>query len=95
MKRVKTLRAKTGTYKDKETGQDKNAYQTIGYALDGDKGKMLKIDSIPVNFDGWVYFGDLESKPAQQAAAPSQRQASSPQQHAQPGADFPEDDIPF
>ena len=87
MKRVHTLRAKVGTYTDQQTGAEKNSYRTIGYVLQGDKGMMIKMDTIPMNWEGWAYFGDLESKPAQQAAsAPAQSGPS----------DFQEDaDLPF
>lgn len=88
MKRVHTLRAKVGTYMDKQTGTERASYRTVGYVLQGDKGMMIKLDTIPMNWEGWAYFGDLESAQAKQAA-----------QNAQPegtpaGGDF-QDDIPF
>ena len=82
MRRIKLLRAATGEYKDRNTGEMKMGYTTIGSLLEGDKGKMLKIDSIPVGFNGWVYFGDLPSDQVKKNAQPE-------------GADFPDDDIPF
>jgi hypothetical protein len=81
MKRVATLRARTGTYVDQQSGQEKASYTTIGHVLEGDKGMMYKIDTLPVNFDGWVYQGDLPTKQVQ-AQAPTTF------------ADL-EDDVPF
>lgn len=71
MKRINTLRAKTGTYTDQQTGAEKTSYMTIGHVLQGDRGQSIKIDSIPVNWDGWAYVGDLESQRAKQAAQPT------------------------
>lgn len=87
MKRVKTLRARTDKYTDRQTGQEKQGYTTMGYMLQKDDGTtMLKVDSIPVNFDGWIFLGDLESKPAKEAM----------QKPAQPAQeDFEDKDIPF
>lgn len=85
MKRIKKLRARTEKYKDRQTGQEKQGYATMGYLLAKDDGtQMVKIDSIPVGFDGWIYFGDLDSKPAQQA-----------DQGQQANDGFESEDIPF
>ena len=87
-KRVKLLRAKTGTYTDRNTGQEKTSYATIGSYLKKDDGTpMLKLDTIPVDFDGWVYFGDLPE------ARPTQQETSQPQQQAT--QQFHDDTIPF
>ena len=63
MKRTATLRARSGTYRDKQTGQEKTGYVTAGHILQGDDGRtMYKLDSIPVEFDGWLFPGDLPTK---------------------------------
>lgn len=46
--------AKNGSYvKD---GQEKTKWHKCGVVLEGDKGMSLKIESLPVNFDGWLSF---------------------------------------
>jgi hypothetical protein len=80
VKRINTLRAKTGTYTDRQTGKEKNSYMTVGYVLEKDGDEIIKIDAIPVDFNGWLYRGDLPSK-----------QDQAPQQ----GGDFASEDIPF
>ena len=65
MKRIKRLRARTEKYKDKVTGVEKQGYATVGYLLEKPDGDLVvKIDSIPVIFDGWLFCGDLESQQA-------------------------------
>lgn len=101
MRRVKKLRAQTGTYTDRQTGQEKKAYTTIGYLLQKEDGsQMVKIDSIPVEFTGWVYFGDLETQQATNQAGMTNHPEHTnrmPQQAATPPESHPEydDDIPF
>jgi hypothetical protein len=39
----------------------KKQYMTIGKLMQREDGSMcLKMDAVPVNFDGWVNFYDLE-----------------------------------
>jgi hypothetical protein len=95
MKRIKRLRARTEKYKDKNTGEEKQGYLTVGYLLEKPDGDLVvKMDSIPVIFDGWLFCGDLESKQALQNSGMQQqpRAQSQPQQQQ---AEFPEEDIPF
>ena len=52
-------RVANGTYKDRKTGQEKTSWLTIGKVFQKDDGNLsLKLDSIPVNFNGWVSFFD-------------------------------------
>ena len=47
-----------GKYTDKN-GQEKNQYLNIGKVIETKTGsQMIKIDSIPVGFDGWAYLND-------------------------------------
>jgi hypothetical protein len=57
----KQLKAKAGTYTNKQ-GEEKTRYVNVGVLLETQKGEMLKIESLPVPFDGWIYFSDLEKK---------------------------------
>jgi hypothetical protein len=91
MKRIKRLRARTEKYKDKTTGEEKQGYITCGYLLEKPDGDLVvKMDSVPVIFDGWLFCGDLES---QQALANSgmKEQPRAQQQHQ---GNFDED-VPF
>jgi len=79
MKAIKRLMAKSGTYKDRETGQDKNSYTRCGVLMKNEQGEVsIKLEALPVNFDGWLNCWDLESSQAKQAAAPKM-QAQAPQ----------------
>ena len=54
--------ATTGTYTDRN-GQEKRRYLTVGKLFQRDDGSMsMKIDAIPVNFDGWLNAYDLDEK---------------------------------
>lgn len=56
------IRAITDKYTDKN-GQEKNAYQTIGKIIQTAKGGfMMKLDSIPVGFNGWAYLNEPQPK---------------------------------
>jgi len=97
MKRIKRLRARTEKYNDKQTGQEKQGYATVGYLLEKDDGELvIKIDSIPVIFDGWLFCGDLESQQALQNSG--MQQQPRPQNQPAPAGnfdDFADDDIVF
>ena len=49
----KEVRAKTGEDKD-----GKAIVRQIGRVLDTKNGPMLKLDTIPINWDGWAYIND-------------------------------------
>ena len=90
-RRILRLRAKTGTYTDRQSGQEKNSYMSVGCILERDDGsRMYKLDAVPVNFDGWLYEGDLES--TQQPKAKPQEQRTVDPDHS---TVLTEDDIPF
>lgn len=57
----KQLKAKAGKYTNKQ-GEEKTRYVNVGVLLETDKGEMLKIESLPISFDGWIYFADLEKR---------------------------------
>jgi hypothetical protein len=83
---VKKLVTTTGKYINKQ-GEEKNTYHTLGKMLKRDDGSFyLKIDSLPLNFSGWVNLYELDEE-RQQAPAP----APVPQQLAA----VADDDIPF
>lgn len=77
--------AVTGKYTD-SSGKEKSRYQTIGAIIETKNGPMLKLESVPLNWDGWAYLN--EPKPRED------RQERSKQ--GQPGQDDSDDsNIPF
>jgi hypothetical protein len=54
------VRAKTGEDKD-----GKAFYKTIGRVLTTQKGQMLKLDTMPMNWDGWAYISEPLPKDGQ------------------------------
>jgi len=75
------VKAKNGTYKS--NGEEKTRWHQMGVCFQNDKGQLsLKIDSIPVNWDGWISL--FEPKP---------KEGAQPQQQAAPA--IADDDIPF
>ena len=55
------VKTKNGTYKDRN-GEEKTKWHQMGVCFENDKGQLsIKIDSIPVGFDGWVSL--FEPKP--------------------------------
>lgn len=66
--------AVTGTYKDRD-GNDKRRYLTIGAVLETKNGFQLKLEAVPVGWDGWAYLNEpkprQEQQPARQSAPPA------------------------
>ena len=81
MARVYEVTAVTGKYTD-NNGQEKSRYLNIGAVIETKNGLMLKMESVPVGWDGWAYLNEprpREDAPQQhqqqRAPAPQQRQA--------------------
>jgi len=62
MKKIYDAVCITGKYIDKE-GKEKTRYLNVGVVLEGDKGASLKLEALPINFNGWINF--YEPKPKQ------------------------------
>ena len=78
------LKAKTGTYKDGQ-GNEKTAYVKCGVIMDGKNGPIIKLEALPIVFDGWLYLSPPEEKPR-----------GRPQPRPQQSNDgFDDEDIPF
>lgn len=57
------LIAKSGTYKDQATGEDKTRWVKCGVVMDTRQGGLsAKIESLPVNWDGWLNFSEPKQK---------------------------------
>lgn len=67
-KPIKKLSAKTGQYQDKQTGEQKNRYQQVGILMENEKGELwIKLETLPVNFDGSINVWDLDIKKVRHA----------------------------
>lgn len=55
--------AVTGKYTDKQ-GNEKNRYTKVGVVLETKNGLMLKVESIPVGWDGWAYLNEPREQKA-------------------------------
>jgi len=63
MKPIKRLTAKKGTYQDKQTGDQKNAYMNVGVLMQDENGEYcMKIEALPVNFDGWINAWEMDNE---------------------------------
>ena len=65
MANYQEVRAKTGEDKD-----GKAIWRTIGRVMETKNGPMLKLDTLPLQWDGWAYLKDPLPK---EAEAPRQR----------------------
>jgi len=83
--------AVTGTYTDRN-GNERKRYLNCGAVFETEKGLSLKIEALPVGFDGWFQLYE----PREEGQTPRQtgRQPAQQPQAAGATADF-EDDIPF
>lgn len=78
-------------YTDKE-GNEKTRYVNVGSLMQRDDGSMtMKLEAIPVGFNGWVNFYEPKPKDGEQP----QRQARPQRTSDAPAPDFADDDIPF
>lgn len=64
----------TRKYQDKQ-GNEKKQYINIGSMFEGEKGPSIKIESIPVGWDGWAALYE----PKQQEKQPAVDKAVDPQ----------------
>lgn len=72
-------------YTDRD-GNEKTRYVNVGALFTRDDGSMtLKLESIPVNFNGWISF----------YAPKGQADARRTQRQPAPADDFRDDTIPF
>lgn len=87
----------TGKYTNKD-GQEKSRYLKIGVVIQTKNGPMLKLEAVPVGWDGFAYLNEPkerdESTPARGNSSSGRRQA--PADNVGRGMDdFPDDQIPF
>lgn len=80
------LMARTGTYTDRD-GNEKTRWTKCGIVVEKDGRMSIKLEAIPVGFDGWL-----------SAFEPRERDQARPQQPRRPAAaqrDDLDEDIPF
>lgn len=82
--------AVTGSYTDRD-GNEKKRYHKLGVVMETKNGEMLKLESIPLGWDGWAYLNEPKEREQGQAQQKPQRR-----QAQVPAGDFDESDaIPF
>lgn len=57
-------KARVGTYKN-QNGEEKPNWVKVGAVFETSNGLSMKMEAIPVGFDGWISF--FEPKPKQSA----------------------------
>ncbi len=58
---VYEVTAKNGTYTDQE-GNEKTRYHKMGVVMETKNGLALKVESVPVGWDGWAYLNEPRAK---------------------------------
>lgn len=61
--------ATTGTYTNKN-GEEKKRWQKIGVVMQGNKGLTLKMESVPVGWDGWATLAEPRRKDDDDSSPP-------------------------
>lgn len=59
--------AATGTYTNKQ-GEEKKSWMKIGKVLQTQKGFSLKLDAVPVGWDGWAMLAEPKEQEKPQKA---------------------------
>ncbi len=96
MKVIKKLMTKSGTYKDRQTGKEKNSYHKCGVLMENSDGELcIKIESLPVFFEGWINCWDLESRSIQDSLSEGSDIDSSLENKLIDNSSSLDDDIPF
>lgn len=95
MARKFEVTAVTGKYTD-NNGQEKSRYLNIGSVIETKNGLMLKLESVPVGWDGWAYLNEPRPRDGQNTQQQPQQQRSQPQQQGGNNYDYGNgSDIPF
>ena len=80
-------------------GVEKKKYHNIGVVMSTRNGDMLKLESLPIGWDGWAYLNDpkeREDKPAgRQTPQASTPRRPNPGSNPPPVDDFSDENIPF
>jgi len=82
------VKAVTGTYKD-NNGNEKQRTVKVGVIIEGRNGFMMKLEAIPVGWDGWAYLNAPEAR----SSGGNRPQRAAPPPPADDG--FDDSDIAF
>ena len=92
--------ATIGEYTDKQTGEKRKRYATVGTVFENEEGKLsLKLDTVPIcpGWSGFIQF--FEPKPhdgGERQTAPAARPVSRGMPPAPPATNYDEDEkLPF
>lgn len=67
----------TGKYTD-ASGKEKNRYMTVGAIIETRNGPMLKLECVPLGWNGWAYLNEPKARDAQQGQSEQTAQAPAP-----------------
>lgn len=88
------LRAKSGTYKDQATGEEKTRWMKCGVVMETrQNGLAAKVESLPVDWDGWFNF--VIPKPKEESNNFKPRGDDEMPKPKKDGIDDLAEDIPF
>jgi len=92
--------ANIGKYKDRQTGEEKKQYLTVGKCFTDDQGRQsIKLDALPVTpeWSGWLSLYPIKDRQPQDAIPPGRTQQRSmpPAPTSQPAADDDGGKFPF
>jgi hypothetical protein len=68
-----------------QSGEEKQKWIKCGVVIEGKNGLSLKLESLPVNFDGWLSFFEPKPRDDQQQRPQPRRQSAGSYQ----------EDVPF
>lgn len=100
MKKLYDAVATIGKYKDRQTGEEKKRYITVGSVFEDDNGRLaLKLDALPTTqeWSGWIAFYEPKQYDNQprQSSPPRQDAHNKAKANAYQPQDDPDDEIPF
>lgn len=100
MGKIYEVTAVTGTYE--KDGETKKRYMNIGSVIETKNGLSLKLEAVPVAWDGWAYLNEPQQQREQQqktaARIPQRPGAAAARGHgaqAPAGFDDIDSDVPF
>ena len=93
MPRIYNVRAATGEYTG-DDGQKHKRWQQIGVIIESKGVKYLKLESVPVGWDGWASLLEPLDKDGDGAPQGGRRGAASKSAPASTGGGFEDDDLP-
>lgn len=79
----------TGKYTN-SNGEEKSRYVNIGAVIETKNGLSLKLEAVPVGWDGWAGLYE----PKDDAKQPQRQQGTQQRRSAPPADDFGDGDLP-